>query len=676
MSNLDIKFKRLTPFKRCVLQNFPFIEADFDALTNYGLLCKIVEYLNQVIASQNEVQGVTEEIVTAFNNLYDYVHDYFENLDVQEEINNKLDSMVEDGTLQEIIASYLQANVCWTFDTVADMKAATNLIAGSYAKTLGFYSVDDGGGATYTISDTGTADEYKVIAVGDLYATIVNDNVVNVKQYGAKGDGTTDDSDAIQACLDNSKNIIFTKANYYITKSLNISSNIRIDGQGAKIFTDIESNTINTFTGSNLTNVEICNFEFDGSYRSISIENSTYIRLHDLTIKTIGWGILLKLTNYFNVENITFNQTRTSDYSNTDGVHVNGGKHGIIRNIYGTTDDDMIALNADETSGLIGDIIDVVVDHVVTVNSQEYGSLNATYRGIKIYSRGSRIDDILIKNCVIASDHDECVLIFRHTANTSNIGNIIIENCTFYKNHSRYASVITASTPFESLTVRNCTLKYLGGNGAFYTQENDNSYGRVIFDNVKFVDESNTERGFLMFGGTTDNVTVNNIKFAQNTPYTLISLRGTCENVNINEVDLKGQRYLVSVISSATVNKINISNVSGTAIVSEEPQTNSIVNISGLVAYLNIVNAIVLATYAIYITKTQTLLTITGNNINFAGTKMLNAAGHTTKIRLNGQVLTDFYPDTDIANVGDTFIYKLNSDATMRIFTGGSWVSL
>ena len=32
MSKLDIKFKRLTPFKRCVLQNFPFIEEDFDTL--------------------------------------------------------------------------------------------------------------------------------------------------------------------------------------------------------------------------------------------------------------------------------------------------------------------------------------------------------------------------------------------------------------------------------------------------------------------------------------------------------------------------------------------------------------------------------------------------------------------------------------------------------------------
>ena len=111
MSNLDIKFKRLTPFKRCILQNFPFIEADFDALTNYGLLCKIVEYLNRVIDSQNEVQGVTEEIVTAFNNLYDYVNNFFDNLDVQEEIDNKLDTMAESGELEEIIVNYLSGTV-------------------------------------------------------------------------------------------------------------------------------------------------------------------------------------------------------------------------------------------------------------------------------------------------------------------------------------------------------------------------------------------------------------------------------------------------------------------------------------------------------------------------------------------------------------------------------------
>lgn len=111
MSKLDIKFKRLTPFKRCVLQNFPFIEEDFDALTNYGLLCKVVAYLNKVIDSQNEVQGVTEEIVTAFNNLYDYVKNFFDNLDVQDEINNKLDEMAESGELAELIEKYYEGNI-------------------------------------------------------------------------------------------------------------------------------------------------------------------------------------------------------------------------------------------------------------------------------------------------------------------------------------------------------------------------------------------------------------------------------------------------------------------------------------------------------------------------------------------------------------------------------------
>lgn len=118
MSNLDIKFKRLTPFKRCVLQNFPFIEEDFDALTNYGLLCKVVAYLNKVIESQNEVQGVTEEIVTSFNNLYDYVEDYFDNLDVQDEIDNKLDQMAEDGTLESILQKIITQDDYANFHTL------------------------------------------------------------------------------------------------------------------------------------------------------------------------------------------------------------------------------------------------------------------------------------------------------------------------------------------------------------------------------------------------------------------------------------------------------------------------------------------------------------------------------------------------------------------------------
>ena len=98
--------KNLKPFKLFALKNFPFIEADFDAITNYELLCKIVEYLNNVINSQNEVIENVEELSQSFTELKNYVDNYFENLDVQEEINNKIDSMIENGTFDEIIDKY------------------------------------------------------------------------------------------------------------------------------------------------------------------------------------------------------------------------------------------------------------------------------------------------------------------------------------------------------------------------------------------------------------------------------------------------------------------------------------------------------------------------------------------------------------------------------------------
>lgn len=93
----------LTPFKLLCLTNFPFIEDTFDSLTNYELMFKIVEYLNKVIKNQNDVQDNTKNLYEAFLTLQNYVNNYFDNLDVQDEINKKLDELVEDGTLSNLI---------------------------------------------------------------------------------------------------------------------------------------------------------------------------------------------------------------------------------------------------------------------------------------------------------------------------------------------------------------------------------------------------------------------------------------------------------------------------------------------------------------------------------------------------------------------------------------------
>ena len=199
-----------SPFRRFVTTIGVFPTAFTDAMTYYECLAYLVKYLDESV-----VPAVNEN-AEALKELQDYVVHYFDNLDVQDEIDNKLDQMAEDGTLQEIITAYIQANVAWTFNTVADMKASTNLIAGSYAQTLGFHALNDGGGAIYYITDTGIANEHDVIAVGELYAIYVNtDGEVSVKQFGAKGDGTTDDTDAIQ---------------YAVNYAFNHNSNVRIDG--------------------------------------------------------------------------------------------------------------------------------------------------------------------------------------------------------------------------------------------------------------------------------------------------------------------------------------------------------------------------------------------------------------------------------------------------------------
>lgn len=79
-------------FRNFVMQNFPFIEDDFDALTDYELFCKMIQY------TINAVKG-NKELEKQVNDLKEEI----ENLDLQDEVDNKLDEMASDGTLAEII---------------------------------------------------------------------------------------------------------------------------------------------------------------------------------------------------------------------------------------------------------------------------------------------------------------------------------------------------------------------------------------------------------------------------------------------------------------------------------------------------------------------------------------------------------------------------------------------
>ena len=87
--------KKIEPFRFWCQTVLPLVYDD--SLSYYELLCKVVEYLNQVIAQTNINSGVVAE-------LYDYVHNYFESSDFRQLVNDKLDEMAQDGTLATLLS--------------------------------------------------------------------------------------------------------------------------------------------------------------------------------------------------------------------------------------------------------------------------------------------------------------------------------------------------------------------------------------------------------------------------------------------------------------------------------------------------------------------------------------------------------------------------------------------
>ena len=109
------------------LTNFPYIEENFDALTNYELLCKVVEELNKMITNMNTQNQSILALYNAFNTLKTYIDTYFENLDVQEEINNKLDEMSESGELTNLIKNYIDPYIEEQNDEILNFKNQINI---------------------------------------------------------------------------------------------------------------------------------------------------------------------------------------------------------------------------------------------------------------------------------------------------------------------------------------------------------------------------------------------------------------------------------------------------------------------------------------------------------------------------------------------------------------------
>lgn len=279
-----------------------------DSLSYYEALCALYKWLQDNITGViNNNAAVTQYYIDLVKELKSYVENYFANLDVQEEINNKLDAMAEDGTLQEIIASYLDSNALWSFDTLSDMQSATNLTDGSFAKICGYYETNDGGSGTYkirtkTIYDV--IDNNKSVAIGDnLVAELINQSKLPTK-LGINLWTRHESIDDVKARIDTYKYMGVT----------DIVIVAQMDGDNCQLTEDIDViNEAISYAKSKKMTVDTVKFHCTNALLNTSAEYRTLYQQHCDDVLNAIEGTTITRVITLNEKNSWFNNSATDE---------------------------------------------------------------------------------------------------------------------------------------------------------------------------------------------------------------------------------------------------------------------------------------------------------------------------------------------------------------------------
>jgi hypothetical protein len=238
------------------------------------------------------------------------------------------------------------------------------------------------------------------------------------------GDGAHDDTAAIQALLDSRRTLVYLPAppkHYLISQPLRIHSNqtlqldrytvIRLkDGSDCLMITndDHERGNENIALIGGVWDMHnegqsLCEYQktriWKGTYDSASylgvlmrFNRVKRLTLRSLTLKDpVTFSTQLGNLDEFTIEDITFDHNLKR--SNMDGIHIHGpARHGRITNLKGATNDDLVALNADD-AGIYemsrGEIEDIAVDGVWAKDG---------YTAVRLLSAGSPLRRVRLAN--------------------------------------------------------------------------------------------------------------------------------------------------------------------------------------------------------------------------------------------------------------------------------------
>lgn len=303
-------YKKIGAFKFFCMQNFPFIADTFDQMTYYELLCKLAEYIKKLIDNNNALIYNQEALLNAYNELQQYINDYFSDLNLQNEVNNKIDSLVEQGYFENILAGV--TSFIKVIDTTSTLLTTTEVFyEGEIIETLGYSSKGDNGGAKFIIKDNLTANGYTILELDcGLYAEMIIQEKLNVNSFGADYTGQTDSSTIFNYAFnllndrwianDYSINTVECTGTYLIESTITIPVWCRLRGTGYTIFlTNVNGSAFkigyisqhlpSNFPGNkyDYEYAEIINFEKGGLFKNISNYSDT-VGIETGTLTSLG----------------------------------------------------------------------------------------------------------------------------------------------------------------------------------------------------------------------------------------------------------------------------------------------------------------------------------------------------------------------------------------------------
>ena len=516
----DIDVQYVSPLKKICMTIGELPSSYLETMSYYEMLVWFTEFLkNQVIPTVNNNAEAVQELQSLYEELRTYVNNYFDNLDVQEEINNKLDEMADSGQLTDIIAQYLGLAGMIAFDTVADMKLAQNLVNGSKCRTLGFYSVNDGGGAYYkirTVTNDDVIDEMTIIEVYDdlLVAELLEENEMNVKQFGAYGDGTHDDTTPIQTAINSFKSITIPYGTY-MTTGVSLKDDSIINSKNATL--KIIPNNLTSYFVVQVTDVDNvsvlgklnCIGDKDthtgssGEYgMAFGIMGSSNIYIEDLNL-SYGWGDGLYIGNsesLDNQNNIYINNV-TCHHNRRNGMSIISGEKLTINNLVsysngGTSPHGGFDIEPYRAENKI----DVIIN-----NAHCYDNLSTNFH--QAYVSNAYTDNFNVNIGTLKVVGDLSVTI------TKDKSNLTIDNLLINTQSSQNKSPLIL-TSWGIVKIKNCEIDIsntssLTNVNVIYSEKMLNSF----IDNLTVINNGESLPYFIVNSANITNFNINNLTF-------------------------------------------------------------------------------------------------------------------------------------------------------------------